>query len=59
MNDGFGVQSLGRDQREALAEIETHLVPENRQRAGAGAVFLERAVIADVPHQGQVLLHVR
>ena len=30
--------ALGSDQRKTFLQIETHLVAENRQRAGAGAI---------------------
>ena len=38
-------------------EVEAHLVAEHRQRAGAGAVVLAVAVVADVPHEVEVLAH--
>ena len=38
-------------------EVEAHLVAEHRQRAGAGAVGLAVAVVADVPHEVEVLAH--
>jgi len=59
VDDGLRVQALGGDERKPVAEIEAHLVTEDRQRAGAGPVFLAGAVVADVPHEGQVLLHIR
>ena len=34
---------LGREQRKAFFEIETHLMPEYGERAGTGAVFFTRA----------------
>ena len=49
------VQPLGRDQREALRQVEAHLVAEHAARAGAGAVGLERAVLEHVAHQVEVL----
>jgi hypothetical protein len=39
-DDGLEVHLLRRDQREALAQVETHLVAEHAFRAGAGAVGL-------------------
>ena len=37
--------ALGSDQRKTFLQIETHLVAENRQRAGAGAIVFRRALI--------------
>src|SRR5438309_1233854 len=43
------VDLLGREEREALGEVETHLVAEDGEGARAGAIVLARAVIAHVP----------
>ncbi len=51
------VQLLGRDQREALRQIEPHLVAEYGQRAGAGAVVLLRTVGEYPLHQLVILVH--
>ena len=40
-------------------EIEAHLVAEDAERAGAGAVALLYAVVEDVAHEVEVLLHAR
>ena len=57
VDDGAQMQFLGSDQREAFRQIETHLVTEHAQRAGAGPVLLAHAVITHVAHQLEVLLH--
>ena len=38
-------------------EVEAHLVAEDAQRAGAGAVALLDAVLQDVPEEVQILPH--
>ena len=48
---------LGRHRRESRGEIEAHLVTEHAQRAGAGAIRLARAVLADVAEEIEILLH--
>jgi hypothetical protein len=40
MNDALHVNLFGRDQREALCEIEAHHVTEHAERARARAVLL-------------------
>ena len=57
MDDRLEVQPLGGREREALLEIEAHLVPEHRQRAGTGAVVLFHAVGENPFHQVVVLAH--
>ena len=42
---------FGGDQREALAQIETHLMAEHTARAGAGAVGLFNPMRVDVAHE--------
>ena len=51
VDDGFQVALLGGDQREALRQIEAHLVAEHADGAGAGAVGFFRAVVQHVLHQ--------
>jgi hypothetical protein len=51
------VDLLGRHQREALGQVEAHLVAEHRERAGAGAVVLALAPVADEAHEVVVLAH--
>ena len=55
--DRAGVDLLGGDQREAGAEVEAHLVAEDRERAGAGAVGLLDALVEDAGEEVEVLLH--
>jgi hypothetical protein len=44
-DDRSDVELLGGEQGKARREIEAHLVPEHRARAGAGAVHRLRAVL--------------
>ncbi len=48
---------LGGDQRKAVGQIEAHLVAEDGARAGAGAVALFHARVADQPEKIEILLH--
>src|SRR5690606_18114298 len=57
MDDRSDMQLLRRDERKALREIETHLVAEHAERAGAGAVGLARAVVSDTAEKVEILLH--
>ena len=57
VHDRFQVQLLGGEQREAVVERKAHLMAEHRQRAGAGAVALLRAVAQNAFHQVEVLAH--
>jgi hypothetical protein len=56
-DDRAQVQLLGRDQREALRQIETQLPADHAAGAGAGAVGLHRAVLEHVAQQIEVGLH--
>ena len=58
-DDRAHVQLLGRDDREALGQVEAHLVAEHAARAGAGAVGLVDAVRQDVVEEVEVLPHAR
>ena len=51
------MDALGRHQRQAVGEVEAHLVPEHRERTGPGAVLLALAVLAHVAQQLEVLAH--
>src|SRR6185437_10809168 len=57
VDDRLQMQLLGGQQREAVAEIEAHLMAEHGQSAGAGAVALLDAVIENPLHQFEVLAH--
>ena len=59
VDDGLQVHLLGGDQREALLEVETHLVAEHADGARARAVAFLHAVVEDVLEQVEVLLHER
>ena len=50
------MQLLGRHQRKATRQIKAHLVAENRQRAGSGAVILPDAMLAHMAHEIEILL---
>ena len=54
VDDGAQVELLGGHQRKAGRQIEAHLLAEQRQRAGAGAVRLASAALADGAQQLQV-----
>ena len=57
VDDGLQVAFLGGDQREALCEVEAHLVAEHADRAGAGAVGFFRAVFQHVLHEIEIGSH--
>src|SRR5690606_40921297 len=59
VDDGLHEELLGGDGREAPRQVEAHLVPEDAEGAGAGAVPPRRALVADAADEVQVLLHVR
>ena len=45
------MQTLGRDEREALVERKAHLVPEYAQSPGPGAVTFGDPVVEDMTHK--------
>src|SRR5215813_8827275 len=57
VDDRLGVQLLGGDEREAVSEVEPHLVAEYGERAGTGPVALLDAVRKNAFHQVVVLAH--
>ena len=57
VDDRAQMQFLGRDQRETLGQIESHLPAEDGMRAGSCAIGFRRAFFQDVPKQFQILLH--
>src|SRR5207249_2182211 len=57
VEDGAKMHLLRRQQRESGAEIESHLVAEYAERAGACAIRFLRAMIENVLNEIQVLLH--
>src|SRR3546814_7617638 len=59
MDDRLEMQLLGGQQREALGEVEAHLVAEQALGAGAGAVALVDALVANPAQEVEVLFHGR
>jgi hypothetical protein len=57
VDDRLEVKLFGRRQREAVCETKAHLVAENRDRPGPGAVALLHAVGEDAFHQVVILAH--
>ena len=57
VRDGREVHLLRRHEREALGQVEAHLVAEHAHRAGPGAVVLRHAGREDVAHEVLVLGH--
>ena len=57
VDDGFGVNLLGRDHRKPVGQVEPHLVAEHAVGARARAVVLPDAGFADTPHKIEILLH--
>src|SRR3546814_9771964 len=55
MDDRLEMQLLGGQQREALGEVEAHLVAEQALGAGAGAVALVDALVANPAQEVEVL----
>ena len=56
-HDRLDVEPLGRDEREAVREIEAKLAAEQRTHAGAGAVLLDRAVVERLAHKVEIGAH--
>ena len=56
-DDGRDVDLLRRHEREAGAQIEAHLGPEDGERPGAGAVVLADALVERLAQEIEVLLH--
>src|SRR5581483_10945503 len=57
MHDRLQRQPLGGQHRKTRRQVEAHLVAEDRQRPGAGAVVLLRAIGEDAFKQVVVLVH--
>ena len=51
------MQLLGSEQREALLQIEAHLVAEYAPGTGTGAITLVGAVVQNVLHEIEILAH--
>ena len=57
VNDGFKVQFLGGKERESLLKIESHLVSEHTDCAGAGAVTFLHSFTKYSVKQVEILFH--
>jgi hypothetical protein len=57
VDDGFKVDFLGRKQREAVVEVEPHLITEYADRPGSCPVALPHATFLDVAQHFQILFH--
>ena len=57
VDDGAQVAFFGRHQREALRQIEAHLVAEHAGGAGAGAVGFFRSLVENMLHQVEIGAH--
>ena len=57
VDHAFQEYFFGRQQREAFAKVETHLVSEDAFGAGAGTVAADDALGFDPPQQVEVLFH--
>jgi hypothetical protein len=49
------MQFLGGDEREAVSQIEAHLVAEDAERAGIGAVALPGTAVPHFAEQVEIL----
>lgn len=50
MYDGAEVEFLGGEEGKTLLQVEAHLVSENAQGTGSGAIILFRPMVQDVVH---------
>jgi len=57
MDDRSKMQLLRRQHREAIGQIESHLVSEDRQGADTGAIGLFDTMIEYMLDQIEILLH--
>jgi hypothetical protein len=57
VDDRAQVELLGGEDREALGQVEAHLVAEDRQGAGPGAVPLLHSLVEDAADQVEIGLH--
>ena len=54
---GFHMNFLGRDQRESLAQVKSHLVAENTSGSGSGAVSTVNSFLQHLIQQVEIYLH--
>lgn len=59
MHDGFRMELFRRQKREAIGEIEPHLMAENGARADAGAVDARIARFQNTRQKVKILSHKR
>ena len=59
MDDGLQMQPLGGHEREALRQVEAHLVSENRDGAGSGPVGFPDALVEHATEKVVIGLHGR
>ncbi len=57
MDDPLGEELLGSEQRESIGEVEAHLMAEDGEGAGAGAIVLLPTRRQNVLQQIQILAH--
>ena len=57
MDDGFQMQLLGGQHREAVGQIKTHLIAEDRACPGAGAIATVRARLHHMTQEVEILFH--
>jgi len=57
VDDGFQVEFFGCDEREAVFQVEAHLVTEHAEGACAGTVVFAYAFRTDAVQQVKILFH--
>lgn len=57
MDNRLEVEFFGGEERKSVGEVESHLVAKNGTSAGAGAVGLVDAIVADVAEKVEILFH--
>ena len=57
VNDRTQMAFFGGDQGKARAQVETHLIAKHTHGARSGTIFLAGAMLFDMAHQIQILLH--
>ena len=58
MDDGAQVELLGGEAWEAVGQVEAHLVAEDADGAGAGAVLALGAVVEHILQKVKILSHI-
>ncbi len=57
MNHRAEVKLLGGEHGKTLSQIEAHLITEDTEGSGAGAVFLFQALVENMLQEVQIRLH--